>query len=164
MRARSSRRFFALASFLLVFVGAQSVRAWQPGTGSPAAVDGFSVNTASRRDVLSFYNCVYQASENYAANMGWTGNVATGSAGTTTATFKDDVRRRINFYRAMVGQPADIVFNATKSAKCQKAALIMSANNALSHTPPTNGRITRRTAMRRPAIQTSPWGPMAPDR
>jgi hypothetical protein len=138
MRARSSRRFFVFASFLLVFVGAQSVRAWQPGTGSPAAVDGFSVNTASRRDVLSFYNCVYQASENYAANMGWTGNVATGSAGTTTATFKDDVRRRINFYRAMVGQPADIVFNATKSAKCQKAALIMSANNALSHTPPTS--------------------------
>lgn len=138
MQARFSLRFFAFVSFLLTLAAVPSVRAWQPGTGSPAAVDGFSVNTANRRDVLSFYNCVYQASENYAANMGWTGNVATGSAGTTTATFKDDVRRRINFYRAMVGQPADIVFDAIKSAKCQKAALMMSANNNLSHTPPTS--------------------------
>lgn len=138
MQVRFSCKFYVSASLLLAHVAAQSVGAWQPGTGSPAAVDGFSVNTANRRDVLSFYNCIYQASENYAANMGWTGSVATGSPGTTTATFKDDVRRRINFYRAMVGQPADIVFDATKSAKCQKAALMMSANNSLSHTPPTS--------------------------
>lgn len=136
MQSRSRCRFFTFASFLLALAATQSVRAWQPGTGTPAAVDGFSVNTANRRDVLSFYHCVYQASENYAANMAWAGNVATGSAGTTSAAFKDDVRRRINFYRAMVGQPADIVFNATKSAKCQKAALMMAANNNLSHTPP----------------------------
>lgn len=110
--------------------------AWQPGTGSPAAVSGFTVDAANRRDVLAYYNCVYQASENYAANLGWTGNVAAGQAGTTAAAFKDDVRRRINFYRALAGLPADIVFNATKSQKDQAAALMMSANNTLSHFPP----------------------------
>lgn len=136
MKTHSMYRFFAFMGALLAVVGAQNIWAWQPGTGSPAALNGFSVNTANRRDALSFYNCVYQASENYAANMSWTGNVATGSAGTTSAAFKDDVRRRINFYRALVGQPADIVFNATKSAKCQQAALMMAANSALSHTPP----------------------------
>ena len=46
--------------------------AWQPGTGSPSAVDGFVVDTTNRRDVIAFYHCVYQASEGYAARMGWT--------------------------------------------------------------------------------------------
>ncbi len=109
--------------------------AWQPGTGSPSAVDGFVVDTTNRRDVIAFYHCVYQASEGYAARMGWTGNTTTGQAGTTTAAFKDDVRRRINFYRALAGLPGDITFNATKSQKDQAAALMMAANNTLSHTP-----------------------------
>ena len=59
-------------------------------------------------------------------------------AGTTSATFKDDVRRRINFYRALVALPADITFDATKSGKCQEAALMMARNGQLSHTPPPN--------------------------
>jgi hypothetical protein len=125
-------------AFAILLFAACSANAWQPGTGNPNAVDGLAVDTSSRRDVLSFYQCVYQASENYAANLGWTGSIAGGSAGTTTAAFKDDVRRRINFYRAMAGQPADVVFNATKSAKCQKAALMMSANNDLDHYPASN--------------------------
>ena len=137
MQTHNCNRFFVYASAMLAVLAGQSVRAWQPGTGNPTALVGFSVNTANRRDVLSFYHCAYQASENYVANMAWSGNVANGSAGTTSAAFKDDVRRRINFYRAMVGEPADIVFDATKSAKCQKAALMMAANNSLSHYPPT---------------------------
>lgn len=112
--------------------------AWQPGTGFPAAAEGFSVDVTNRRDVLAFHHCVYQASQNYAANLSWTGSVSSGNAGTTSQTFKEDVRRRVNYYRALAGLPADIVFNATKSAKCQKAALMMSANNNLSHNPPTS--------------------------
>jgi hypothetical protein len=114
------------------------VHAWQPGTGFPAAAEGFSVDVTNRRDVLAFYHCVYGASWNYEANLGWTGSISSGNAGTTSGVFKEDVRRRVNFYRALSGLPADIVFSATKSAKCQKAALIMSANNALSHDPPAS--------------------------
>jgi hypothetical protein len=112
--------------------------AWSPGTASPSAVQGFVVDASIRTDVLSFYNTIYPASEGYAQNMAWTGNVTSGSPGTTSAAFKDDVRRRINFYRALVGLPADIVFNATKSSKCQEAALMMSANDQLSHYPPAS--------------------------
>lgn len=128
-------RAAALATSL---VAAPLLHGWQPGTASPAAAEGFTVDATNRRDVLAFYNCVYAASENYAANIGWTGNVATGQAGTTTATFKDDVKRRINFFRALVGQQGDIVFNTTKSDKNQAAALMMAANNSLSHTPPAS--------------------------
>jgi hypothetical protein len=44
----------------------------------------------------------------------------------------------VNYYRVLAGLPADIVFNATKSAKCQQAALMMSANNKLDHYPTTS--------------------------
>jgi len=101
-------------------------QAWTPGIGSPSAADGLGVDTANRRDTLAFYQAMYKASENYAANMAWTGNVSTGVAGDTSAAFKNDVRRRINFYRAFVGQPGDITFNATKNVKDQKAALMFS--------------------------------------
>lgn len=111
--------------------------AWTPGTGSPSAVSGFAVDTANRRDVLAYFNTVHAASEGYAARIGWTGSTSGGVAGTTGAAFKDDVRRRINFYRALAGLPGDITFDAVKSGKDQEAALMFSANNAISHTPPS---------------------------
>lgn len=124
-----------LALSLLAFPPA--LLAWSPGTGNPDAVQGFTVTSTDRTDVLAFYNTVYAASEDFAATMAWNGNIAAGVAGTTSAAFKDDVRRRINFYRALVGLPADITFDSSKSAKDQAAALMFSANGALSHTPPT---------------------------
>lgn len=110
---------------------------WLSGTGSPSAVEGFVVNSSNRMDVLSFYHTVYSASEGYSQNIGWTGNMTTGVAGTTSTAFKEDVRRRVNFYRALAGLPADIIFDDTKNAKCQEAALMMAANNQLSHSPPS---------------------------
>ncbi len=43
---------------------------------------------------------------------------------------------RINYYRAMAGVPASITWRSDYSLKAQAAALMMSANNALSHFPP----------------------------
>lgn len=115
-----------------------ALSAWTPGTSNPSAAAGFVVNRNDRRDVLSFYHTIYGASENDAANLAWTGSVINGVPGTTGAAFKDDVRRRINFYRAMSGLPADIVFDAVKSAKCQEAALMSARNGQLSHFPPSS--------------------------
>jgi hypothetical protein len=125
-----------LASLALL-IAAPALLAWSPGTGSPDAVQGFTVSATDRTDVLSFYNTIYAASEDFAATMAWTGAVDAGNAGTTSAAFKDDVRRRINFYRALVGQPGDITFDSTKCTKDQAAALMFSANRAISHYPPT---------------------------
>src|SRR3954468_6094984 len=90
-----------------------------------------SVNTTSREEVRQFYRAVYNASENVPRE--WTGNYATGNAGDTSAAFKEAVRLRINFFRALVGVPADITFSGTFNAKAQQAALMMSANNTLQH-------------------------------
>ncbi|MCX6973825.1 MAG: CAP domain-containing protein [Verrucomicrobia bacterium] len=112
------------------------VDAWTPGTPSLSATGGFAVDRTSRRDVLAFYHTIYNASQNYAANRQWTGDVTTGVPGTTSAAFKADVLRRINFYRALCGLPADIAFNDDLSAKCQEAALMFSANKDIAHSPP----------------------------
>src|SRR5688572_13324623 len=93
-----------------------------------------SVNTSSREEVRQFYRTIFNASEN--VPMGWTGSYATGNAGDTSAAFKKATRLRINFFRALVGVPADITFNPTFNAKSQQAALLMSVNNDLDHTPP----------------------------
>ena len=122
----------ALACLLFPF----RLDAWTPGTSSPSATAGFAVDRTSRRDVLAFYNTIYYASENYAANRQWTGNVTTGVPGTTSAAFKADVLRRINFYRALCGLPADIALNDALNAKCQEAALMFSANKDIAHNPP----------------------------
>src|SRR5688572_7928639 len=93
-----------------------------------------SVNTSSREEVRQYYRTIFNASEN--VPMGWTGSYATGNAGDTSPAYKEATRLRINFFRALVGVPADITFNPTFSAKSQQAALLMSVNHALNHTPP----------------------------
>jgi hypothetical protein len=70
--------------------------------------------------------------------VSWTGSVDSNNPGTTSQTYKDVALQRINWFRAMAGVPAVITFNSTYSAKNQKAALIFSANNALSHYPPSS--------------------------
>ena len=92
------------------------------------------VDTASREQVRNFFNAVYGSSR--AFSIGWTGSHATCTPGTTAATFRDQVEVRVNYYRAMAGVPAGVAFSGLNQANVQAAALMMSANNALSHEPP----------------------------
>lgn len=141
--------------------------AWQPGSCpvAPARMQssGFSVNNQDRNDVLAFWHAVYQASEGYSSRVGWTGNYS-GNAGTTAGAFVDDVERRLNYFRAMCGVPADVFVNTTatvaigsadlfkpasstlKTAAAQQSALMLIRNYnssngtdlAISHNPPSN--------------------------
>lgn len=115
----------------------QSLRAASAHHLRAAAEDTpWTVDPASREESRQFYRTFYGLSEGVPS--GWTGSIATGNAGTTTDAFKDAVRQRVNFYRAYAGVPAAVTMNATFSAKAQEAALMMSANNAISHSPPTS--------------------------
>ena len=121
---------------------------------------GFSVNTQSRNDVVAFWHAVYQASEGYENRIKWSGNYS-GNAGTTSDAFLDDVERRLNYFRAMCGVPANVRVNTgssvlimaddawkpagstLKSTAAQTAALMLSrnynsssgSNPAISHNP-----------------------------
>ncbi len=71
-------------------------------------------------------------------NCGWTGAVSGCNAGTASQESHDKVAERINYYRRMVGLNDDVTLDAAKGAKCQEAALMMKANNQLSHNPPSS--------------------------
>jgi hypothetical protein len=96
---------------------------------------GWAIDASNRQVVRAFFNSVYLSS--VGTPIGWTGTHTTCTAGDTSAVFKQAVLSRINFYRAMVGVPATVVLDALNNAKAQKAALMMSTNNTLSHTPPS---------------------------
>jgi len=95
---------------------------------------GLHVDLSTRESSRTFYRAVYQASEDVPS--GWNGNTAAGIPGTTTQTFRDAKLLRIRWFRAMAGVPADTIFRDEYNAKAQKAALMFSANNAISHNPP----------------------------
>ena len=124
MKSPSGRRFLSVG--LPLFLLAVSALG-----GTPS---GFTVDPKSREQSRVLYNTVYQASENIPS--GWTGSVLLDNAGTTTQAFKDATLLRVNYFRAMGGVPATVVFSDTFNAADQLAALMMSANNALSHVPP----------------------------
>ncbi len=70
-------------------------------------------------------------------SMQWSGNVASCTAGTTSQAYLDATFQMIGYFRTMVGLVP--VTNATGyNAGAQEAALMMSANNALSHAPPAS--------------------------
>lgn len=99
---------------------------------------GLTVNPQDREAARQFFQTNYVAVDSAAHN--WNGDQATCNAGTTTTEFQSSIALRINYYRAMAGVPADITFNADYTAKAQQAALMMSANDDLSHTPPADWR------------------------
>src|SRR5688572_17784746 len=103
----------------------------QAQAGPPT--NGFVVNTQDREAVRDFFNAVFYSGNRVAPN--WTGDLANCDPGTTAPEYQEAVLRRINFYRAMAGIPADITFNVEYSSKAAAAAAIVSANSLVTHSP-----------------------------
>lgn len=106
------------------------------GLAPALLANGLVVDTQSREAVRNFFNAVYQASENIPS--GWDGNIEQCQAGQLSADYLAAIALRVNFFRAMAGVPAAITFNEEYNRKAQQAALMMSANNNLSHDPPAS--------------------------
>ena len=133
--------------FACVALVTSQAYAWSPGVGSESATSGFTVDTQSRNDVISFWNSVYSESEGYENRLAWTGSIDNNEPGSTSAAFKNDVERRINYYRAMAGMDASIRIRSssetlsggsgptapagtTKQDAAQAAAFMLSQNTA----------------------------------
>ena len=95
---------------------------------------GFSVDISDRQHSRVFFNTIFGTSAGTAD--GFTGDVDNCIPGVTSALFKEAVLLRVNYFREMAGVPDGVTFDTTKNAKSQEAALIMSANEDLSHEPP----------------------------
>ena len=85
-----------------------------------------------RSSVVSFYENVYLPA--FSVPMGWTGETSSCDAGSTSQAYIDASFDLINFYRAMV-ELEPVTNDVSKNAGSQEAALIMSVNNSLSHSP-----------------------------
>ena len=103
-------------------------------SASVADVNGFTVLPNVRSSVVTFYENVYLPT--FSVPIGWTGNPATCAAGSTSQDYLDASFDLINYYRAMVELPP-VVNDTSKNASSQEAALMMSVNNSLSHSPPS---------------------------
>ncbi|MCK5857288.1 MAG: CAP domain-containing protein [Bacteroidales bacterium] len=67
-------------------------------------------------------------------SIGWTGSEAACNSGDISSSTRGKVVERVNYYRALCGLPS-LKLNSAQNASCQDAALIMMANNTLTHTP-----------------------------
>jgi uncharacterized protein YkwD len=94
------------------------------------------VDRSDRAAVVAHFLNYYETSEGFA--HGWTGNVAGCEPGSVASGYLAAALQRVNYYRSMVGLPANVTFDAAKNAMCQDAALMMSANGQLSHSPPAS--------------------------
>jgi uncharacterized protein YkwD len=97
---------------------------------------GLRVNPKNRQESLDFFLDQYMMPE--AIPMNWTGTHSSCNPGTTDQNFQQAVLRRINYFRAMAGVPADITFTDEYNRRAQAAALMMSVNGRWDHYPTTD--------------------------
>jgi uncharacterized protein YkwD len=88
---------------------------------------------ATRQEAVSLYQTMYVGSGEVSPE--WTGSTASCDAGDVSAAYRDAGLQRLVYFRAMAGLPANLTMDSTWNAQCQEAALMMSANHALSHSP-----------------------------
>lgn len=101
--------------------------------GAQAAVAGHAIDNRDKSEVAEAYQSRWQ--DNQAIPSGWLGSVDLCLPGRITPIAQDAVLESINFARAMAGLDA-VGFGDGLSAKAQEAALLMDANDSLSHDPP----------------------------
>ena len=88
----------------------------------------------TRAQVVTLYRDAYLPGN--AAALDWSGSIAGCSPGATNVEHQQAVIGRVNYYRALVDLPPVSLLTGNQTAQVQAAALMMSAHNALSHTPP----------------------------
>jgi len=90
-----------------------------------------------REQAIDDYKKMYIGSA--LSDPGFTGNTVGCLKGACSQESHTKVVLRINYFRKLVGLPANITHNASQNDKCQEAALYMAANNTLTHHPPASG-------------------------
>lgn len=101
-------------------------------TSVPQHNPGF-IDTSNAEQTLAAWKAINDRPRH---KMKWTGSTSHCDAGTTTQEFKEDVLERVKWFRAMAGVDSNITLNLASSRLAQEAALVMKANNDLSHEPP----------------------------
>ena len=107
-------------------------------TSTALSEEELQINLTARAEAKELYEDYYLASATNSSDTAWTGNEASCDPGSTPLATINKIFQRLAYFRMAVGLNNEILENATKSAKAQKAALMMNANNQLNHSPGSN--------------------------
>lgn len=100
--------------------------------GSTASTNS-KIDANSRDAVQAAFTSWFLPSQN--VPIGWDGSAAGCVAGAPSPTAQAATLSTVNYFRAQSGLPS-VTFDPGLSYGAQQAALMMTANNSLSHTPP----------------------------
>jgi hypothetical protein len=92
-----------------------------------------ALETGNREAVQAFYAHYFERAP--AVDIGWTGSVAACTPGDIAADFRHALLQRINAFRALAGVPGTLTLDPIFNYNAQAAALMISANSQLSHSP-----------------------------
>lgn len=106
-----------------------------PYFGREAVVPVPPIDTFDINAVVAAYNTYYNIAM---PAVGFTGSAASCNPGAISLAFQEWTISRINYLRAMAGVPGNTALNSALDGQQQAAALIMAANNTLTHSPPSN--------------------------
>lgn len=98
---------------------------------TPLYNPGF-IDTLNRDETFAAWKAI---NDRPRAKIKWTGSTNGCDPGTTSQESKEDVLARVKWFRAMAGVDTNITLNLETSRLAQEAALVMKANNDLSHNP-----------------------------
>ncbi len=103
------------------------------GIRSVTEPPAFPVDIRDKESVTAFFRAYYQDATR--AEMEWTGELTSCNAGEISAAYRQALVNLVNFLRSMAGVPDSVVFLEQYNTPSQQAALMMSANRQLSHSP-----------------------------
>ena len=131
MNTTSTRSAYSHAAAVgLAFVVALTVSALL--TPTPSAASGAWIDTFDRQAVIAHHDAAFSGA---VPDHGWTGDLSTCSAGTTSPEYRSAIIDRVNWYRAMAGL-GPITEDVERSADAQEAAVMNSVQpqgSTLSH-------------------------------
>jgi len=90
----------------------------------------------NRTAIISDYVTNFLGSTVSSTELGWTGSTTGCIGGSISQLAQNRTMQRINYYRRLVGLSDNTTLDPSRNAAVQEAALMMLANNNLSHTPP----------------------------
>lgn len=126
MKGSVTSRVLATTAAAITIAGVVGIAA------APAQADAAG---NSREQVIRDYQEILVPALN--TPIGWTGDAGSCSAGDTSAAYQEATLTAVNYVRGLAGQPA-VTMSGAAHGDAQAAALIMAANNSLSHSPPAD--------------------------
>ncbi len=100
--------------------------------------DEFPNDNSARLAAQDLYLNYYLPSQTAGTDVPWTGNEVSCDPGSVPEATIVKIMQRLQYYRRAVGLGNEITENQSKSDKAQLAALLMNANDALDHDPPSS--------------------------